>query len=159
MWNLIFLNETQTLWNWSERHRLCPYNGCVWRQSLPLLSAQRCTWLYLIKWSTRHYKEEIMTAWNDCFVLQSLECGAIMSSPQAQALSIFPFSCWVYSSELQLDDEAPTSGFVLRSIHPLKAGLPLQKTLPALCPVWSEVSHLIIKLRSLFFLEDDSLVL
>ena len=46
-----------------------------------------------------------MTAWNDCFVLQSLEREAIMSSPQAQAFSIFPFSCWVYSSELHLDDE------------------------------------------------------
>ena len=149
MWNLILLNETQTLRNWRERHSLCLYNGCVWRQPLPLFSAQRCTCLYLIKWSIRHYKEEIMTAWNDCFVLQSLERGAIMSSPQHRHFLSFPFPA----------EFIPTSRFVLRSIHPLKAGLPLQKTLPVLCPAWSEVSHLIIKLRSLFFLEDDSLVL
>lgn len=52
----------------------------VWGERSPPLSAQEATCFHLIKWSSRHDKEEIMTASNDCIVLPGLECGAIIYS-------------------------------------------------------------------------------
>lgn len=51
----------------------------VWR-SLLCFQDRAGARFYLIKWSTGLYKGEIMTAWNDCFVLQKLECGTITRS-------------------------------------------------------------------------------
>lgn len=124
------------------RHRLCPYNGCVETATFPLFSAQRCTWLYLIKWSTRYYKEEIMTAWNDCFVLQSLEAWSNFELTPGTGtfyLSLFLLSLFQWIAPGWW---SPTVD-LFWSIHPLKAGLPLPENPPSALSslVWSVSSN------------------
>lgn len=110
---------------------LVPYNSL--ESALFSTFAQRCTYFYLIKWSMRYYKEEKMSTESDCFVLQSLDPGAIISSIPGTGMSylfLFLLSSFQWIAPGWWSS---TSTFVLQPIHPFKTRLPLQKTLPGLC--------------------------
>lgn len=116
----------------------------VWHSFL-YAQSRAGTWFYLIKWSVSLYKEEIMTARNDCFVLQKLECGTITNSipgPGLLYLCLFLESLfqWIASGWW-----SPTSRFVLQSSLRWQ-----QNCLPLPCAAFCEVFPLKIALQSSF---------
>lgn len=131
--------------------------GRVWSELFGLFSARGCTHFYLIKWSKRHYKEEIMTAGNECFVLQRHACGAIICS--ISGIGRFHLSLFLLFLPVNCTRMVKLSKEICSLVSSFsQSRITSTENAPVLCPAGFEVSRLIRKFRFPFFL-DDSLAL